>query len=76
MESRNYSGGVSKGRSIKILITDDDIGKPTKWCSQCRHWLPMSMFYKNKYKYSGLSSECKKCNNAERAKRKERKRNA
>lgn len=36
----------------------------TKVCSKCGRELPVSDFYKNKVAKDGLSSYCKKCNNA------------
>lgn len=73
MEGRNYSGGISKSRSVEILITEDDISEPVKWCYQCREWLPLGGFGKDKYVKSGLKCECKLCNAASTAAYKQKK---
>ena len=33
----------------------------TKWCSGCKDYLPVGEFYKNKHRWDGIASNCKKC---------------
>ena len=67
MEGRNNSGGIAKSRSVTILITNDDISDRIKWCYQCREWLPLGKFGKDKYQTDGLKTKCKLCNRASSA---------
>jgi hypothetical protein len=62
MEGRSCGGGVSTGPSIKILITDSDVEVFQKWCPQCRKY--RSDFNKNRTRFDGLQSECKRCSQA------------
>ncbi len=64
MEGRSCGGGVSAGRSIKILMTDSDVEVPQKFCPQCRKYYPYSEFNKNRTRFDGLQSECKRCSKA------------
>ena len=64
MEVRSCGGGISAGRSVKILVTIDDIDTPQKWCPQCRQYYPLDGFNKNKSEYCGLQSICRICSKA------------
>ena len=63
MEGRSCGGGVTKGPSIKILVSDSDIMEPEKFCPQCRTFYPYKKFNKNRSRFDGYSSECKECVN-------------
>ena len=56
--------------TIEIVIDRDRKVPKEKWCWQCRRWLEVSGFYKNKYKPDGLSDTCKECDKASRKIRK------
>jgi hypothetical protein len=73
MEGRSYSGGISKGRDIEIVIDDKDFVEREKWCYQCRKWLSVKLFSKNRSQHDGLNCECKKCDAMNKKNRKKRK---
>ena len=64
MESRSCGGGVAAGRSVKILVTDDDVDIQQKWCPQCRQYYPITGFNKNSTEHDGLQSICRHCTKA------------
>ena len=64
MEKSHVQGGTvgSKGHEFIIPYLDIDIKVKEKWCPRCRKWLPFSEFFKNKTRFDGYGSECRKCN--------------
>ena len=46
------------------MITEDNDGRPTKTCTQCKRAKPATEFFKNKRAKDGLAYHCKVCDSA------------
>jgi len=60
-------GGNPKSESNTIIIpvsSNAELEYLEKWCWQCRKYLPLDEFNKNKSRPDGLGAECRECANA------------
>ena len=57
--------------SSEIIVPENVVVIPDKWCYKCREWYPgtLEYFHRDVDKSDGLDNRCKLCGNAQRKKR-------